>query len=118
MSKPLATKVSIPLSKNILIRPKESIYCEPPLFSSTTLPHFGMEFTRASHIASGILFLSSMTTPWSWWMLETLRSSTFCLRMPYRYPIGFGSGDMLGQHVYLQFLQQGSGHILAVRMRL
>ncbi len=34
-----------------------------------------------------------------WWMLETLRSSTFLLRMPHRCSIGFRSGDMLGQSI-------------------
>ncbi len=32
-------------------------------------------------------------------MLETLRSSTFRLRMPHRCSIGFRSGDMLGQSI-------------------
>ncbi len=32
-------------------------------------------------------------------MLETLRSSTFSLRMPHRCLIGFRSGDMLGQSI-------------------
>ncbi len=36
---------------------------------------------------TGVLFRSS----WSWWMLETLRSSTFHLRMPHRCSIGFRS---------------------------
>ena len=52
----------------------------PPLFSSTALTLLGMEFTRASQVATGVLFHSSMTTSQSWWMFETLRSSTFCLR--------------------------------------
>ncbi len=58
-----------------------------------------MEFTRASQVATGVLFHSSMTTSRSWWMLENLRSSTFRLRMPYRSSIGFRSGDMLGQSI-------------------
>ncbi len=33
------------------------------------------------------------------YMLETLRSSTFHLRMPHRCSIGFRSGDMLGQSI-------------------
>ncbi len=69
----------------------------PPLFSSTGLTLLGMEFTRASQVATGVLFHSSMMTSRSWWMLETLRSSTFRLRMPHRCSIGFRSGDMLGQ---------------------
>ncbi len=32
-------------------------------------------------------------------MLETLRSSTYCLRMPHRCSIWFRSGDMLGQSI-------------------
>ncbi|CAI9622101.1 unnamed protein product [Staurois parvus] len=32
-------------------------------------------------------------------MLDSLRSSTFHLRMPYRCSIGFRSGDMLGQSI-------------------
>ncbi len=67
----------------------------PPLFSSTALTLLGMEFTRASQVATGVLFHSFMTTSRSWWMLETLRSSTFRLRMPHRCSIGFRSGDML-----------------------
>ncbi len=40
-----------------------------------------------------------MTTSLSWWMSETLRSSTFHLRMPHIFSIGFRSGDMLGQSI-------------------
>ncbi len=58
-----------------------------------------MEFTRASQVATGVLFHSSMMTSRSWWMLETMRSSTFHLRMPHRCSIGFRSGDMLGQSI-------------------
>ncbi len=59
----------------------------PPLFSSTTLTFLGIEFTRASQVATGVLFHSSMMTSQSWWMLETLCSSTFRLRMPHRLPL-------------------------------
>ncbi len=82
--------------------PKCQYFVCPPLFSSTALILLGMEFTRASQVATGVLFHSSMTTSQSWWMLETLRSSTFHLRMPYRCSIGFRSGYMLGQ--YMLFL--------------
>ncbi len=58
-----------------------------PLFSSTALTLLGMEFIRASHAATGVLFHSSMTTSRSWWILETLRSSTFRLRMPHSLPL-------------------------------
>ncbi len=58
-----------------------------PLFSSTALTLLGMEFTRASQVSTGVLSHSSMTTSPSWWMLETLRSSTFRLRKPHRLPL-------------------------------
>ncbi len=64
-----------------------NIFVWPPLFSSTALTLLGMEFTRASQVATGVLFHSSMMTSQSWWMLETLRSSTFCLRMPHILPL-------------------------------
>ncbi len=79
--------------------PKCSYFVWPPLFSSTALSLLGMEFTRASQVTTGVLFHSSMTTSRSWWMLETLRSSTFCLRMPHRCSKGIRSGDMLGQSI-------------------
>ncbi len=98
MSKPLATKVSTPLSENVQIGPKLSIFCVATIISSTALTLLlGMEFTRASQVATGVLFHSSMTTSRSWWMLETLCYSTFSLRMPHRCSIRFRSGDMLGQ---------------------
>ncbi len=81
MSKPLATKVW------------------PPLFSSTFLTLLGMEFTRASQVATGVLFHSCMTTSRSWWMLENLHSFTFRLRMSHRCSIGFRSGVMVGQSI-------------------
>ncbi len=76
--------------------PKCQYFVWPPLFSSTAWTLLGMEFTRASQVASGVLFHSSMMASRSWWMLEILRSSTFRLRMPHRYSIGFKSGDRLG----------------------
>ncbi len=42
---------------------------------------------HSSQVATGVLFHSSMTTSRSWWLLETLRSSTFCLRMLHRLPL-------------------------------
>ncbi|CAI9566031.1 unnamed protein product [Staurois parvus] len=57
--------------------PKCQYFVWPPLFSSTALTLLGMEFTRASQVATGVLFHSSMTTSRRWWMLETLHSSTF-----------------------------------------
>ncbi len=79
--------------------PKCQYFDWPPLFSSTALTLLGMTFTRASQVATGVLFHSSTTTSQSWWMLETLLSSTFRLRMPHRCSIGFRSGDMLGQSI-------------------
>ncbi len=79
--------------------PKCQYFVWPPLFPSTALTLLGMEFTRASQVATGVLFYSSVMTSWSWWMLETLRSSTFRLRMPHRCSIGFRSGDILGQSI-------------------
>ena len=58
-----------------------------------------MEFTRASQVATGMLFHSSMTTSRSWQMFETLHTSTFRFRIPQRCSIGFKSGDMLGQSI-------------------
>ncbi len=90
---PLPTKVSTPLSENVQIGPKVSIcYMATIIFQH-------MEFTRASQVATGVLFHFSMTTSQSWWLLETLRSSTFHLRMPHRCSIGFRCGDMLGQSI-------------------
>ncbi len=79
--------------------PKCQYFVWPPLFSSTALTLLSMEFTRASQVATAVLFHSSMTTSLSWWMLETLHSSTFHLRMPHRCLIGFRSGDMLRQSI-------------------
>ncbi len=67
--------------------PKCQYFVRSPLFSSAALTLLGMEFTRASQVATRVLFHSSMTTSRSWWMLETLHSSTFCLRMPHRLPL-------------------------------
>ncbi len=79
--------------------PKCQYFVWPPLFSSSALTFLGLEFTRASQVTTAVLFHSSMTTSRSWWMLETLRSSTLRLRMPHRCSIRFRSGDMLGQSI-------------------
>ncbi|XP_026988466.2 polyubiquitin-like [Tachysurus fulvidraco] len=68
-------------------------------YNISALTLLGMEFTRASQVATGVLFHSSMMTSRSWWMLETLHSSTFRLRKPHRCSIGFWSGDMFGQSI-------------------
>ncbi len=54
MSKPLGTKVSTPLSENVQIGPKVSIFCVATIIFSTALTLLGMEFTRASQVASGV----------------------------------------------------------------
>ena len=71
----------------------------PPSLSKTAFTLPGMEFTRASHEATGMLFYSSMMTLRSWWIFETLCTSIFCLRIPQRCSIGFKSGDMLCQFI-------------------
>ncbi len=71
--------------------PKCQYFLWPPLFSSTALTLLGMELTTASQVATGVFFHSSMMTSRSWWILETLRSSTFHLRMPHRLPLPSGS---------------------------
>ena len=71
----------------------------PPSLSRTAFMLLGMEFTRASQVATGMPFHSSMTTSRSWRIFETLHTSTFRLRIPQRCSIGFKSGDMLGQSI-------------------
>ncbi len=83
MSKPLATKVSTPLSESVQIGPKVSIFCVATIIFQHCLNPLG----HGVH--------QSFT---GWRMLETLRSSTFRLRMPHS-SIGFWSGDMLGQFI-------------------
>ncbi len=79
--------------------PKCQFFVWPPLFYNTALTFLGMEFTRASQVATGFLFFSSMMTSWSWCVLETLRSSIFHLRMPHKYSMGFRSGDKFRQSI-------------------
>ncbi len=86
MSKPLATKVSTPLSENVQIRPKVSIFCVATIIFQHCLNPLGHGVHQS-------------ITDCHWRMLETLRSSTFRLRMPHRCSIGFRSGDMLGQSI-------------------
>ncbi len=93
MSKPLATKVSTPLSENVQIRPKVSIF----IFQHCLNPlgHWVHQSFTCCHWSPLPLLHDDI----SWWILETVRSSTFCLRMPHRCSIGFRSGDMLGQSI-------------------
>ena len=99
MSKPLATKVSTPQVIMSKLGTKCQYFVWSPLFSSTALTLLGTEFTRALQVATGVLFHSSMMTSQSWWMLVTLRTSTFRFRMPHKCSIGFRSGDVLGQSI-------------------
>ncbi len=100
MSKPLAKKSEYtPKWKCPNWAPKCQYFVWPTLFSITALTFLSMEFTRASQVATGVLFDSSLTTSRTWWMFETLHSSTFYLRMPHRCSIRFRSGDMLGQSI-------------------
>ena len=75
-----------------------SIFCVAIIISGTAFTLLGMEFTRASQIATGMLF-HSMTTSRIWRVFETLNTSNFRLRIPQRYSIGFMSGDTLGQSI-------------------
>ena len=73
----------------------------PSSLSRTAFTLLDMEFTRASQVATGMLFHSSMTTSRSWQIFETLHSSNLHLRIPQRCSIGFKSGHMLGQSISL-----------------
>ncbi len=72
---PLATKVSTSLSENVQIGPKVSIFCVATIIFQHCLNPLGHQFTRASQVATGVLFHSSMKTSQSWWMLETCAPS-------------------------------------------
>ena len=52
------------------------------LLSKTAFTLLGMEFTRASQVATEMLFHSSMMTLRRWRIFETFRTSTFHLRIP------------------------------------
>ena len=71
----------------------------PPSLSRTAFTLLVMEFTRASQVATGMLFHSSMTTSRSWRIFDILCTSTFRFRIPQRCSIEFKSGDMLGQSI-------------------
>ncbi len=72
-----------------------SIYCY------TNSCHYRQRFLRFHNftiISSANIYLFKINRE-NWWILETLRSSTFCLRIPHRCLMGFRSGDMLGQSI-------------------
>ncbi len=99
MSKPLATKVSTPLSENVQIGPKVSIFCVATIIFQHCLNPLGhgvlQSFTGCHWSPLPLLHDDIMELV----DVETLRSSTFRLRMPHRCSIGFRSGDMLGQSI-------------------
>ncbi len=67
MSKPLATKMSTPLSENVQTGAKVSIFC----VATITFQHCLNPLGHGVHQTfTGVLFHSSMMTSWSWWMLE------------------------------------------------
>ena len=99
---PLGKVVNInihPLGKVVNINCQYFVWS--PSLSRTSFTLLGMEFTRALQVSTGMLFHSSMTMSRSWRIFETLRTSTFRLRIPQRCSIGFKSGDMLGQSITL-----------------
>ena len=100
--KPCQQKWVHPLGKVVNIN-IHHVNCQyfvwPPSLSWTAFTLLAIEFTRASQVATGMLFHSSMTTSRSWRIFETLRTSTFRLRIPQRCSIGFKSGDMLDQSI-------------------
>ncbi len=87
MSKPLATKVSTPLSENVQIGTKESIFCVATVIFQHCLNPLGhgvhQSFTGC-HCSPLPLLHDDIT---ELMILETMRSSTFHLRMPYRLPL-------------------------------
>ncbi len=74
----------------------------PPLFSITASTLLGMEFTRASQVATGVHFHSSMTTSRSWWMLWRFSTAWY--------------GTVRHGSVRYGTAQFGSGYILANRL--
>ena len=74
-------------------------FCGHHHYLELPLLFWAWSFTTPSQVATGMLFHSSMTTWLSWRIFETLRTSTFRLRIPQRCSIGFKSGDMLGQSI-------------------
>ena len=71
----------------------------PPSLARTAFTPLGIEFTRASQVVTGMIFLPNMTTSQTWRIFETLSTSTFRLRIRQICSIGFKSGDTLGQSI-------------------
>ena len=85
-----------------------------PSLSRTAFTLLGIEFTRASQVATGMLYHSSMMMSRSWQIFETLHISIFRLRIPQRCSIGFKSGVivMLEHYPATQFLEGGDHALL------
>ncbi len=81
MSKPLATKVSTPLSENVQIGLKASIFCLATVIFQHCLNPLGHGVHQSF-------------TGCHWSLLPLLHDD---IRMPHRCSIGFRSGDTLGQ---------------------
>ncbi len=99
MSKPLATKVSTPLSENVQIGPKVSIFCVATIIFQHCLNPLGhgvhQSFTGC-HWSPLPLLHDDITE------LVDVRDLALLhlpLRMPHRCSIWFRSGDMLGQSI-------------------
>ncbi len=86
MSKPLATKVSTPLSENVQIGPKVSIFCVATIIFQHCLNPLGHGVHQSF-------------TGCDWRPLPLLHDDSSMMRMPHRCSIGFRSGGMLGQSI-------------------
>ncbi len=99
MSKLLATKVSTPLSENVQIGPKVSIFWLATIIFQHCLNPLGHDIHQSftgCHWCPLPLLHDDITELVD---VRALLSSTFRLRMPHRCSIGFRSGDMLGQSI-------------------
>ncbi len=87
MSKLLATKVSTPLSENVQIGTKESIFCVATVIFQHCLNPLGhgVHQSFTGYHCSPLPLLHDNITELV--ILETMRSSTFHLRMPHRLPL-------------------------------
>ncbi len=99
MSKPLATKVSTPLSENVQIGPKVSIFCVATIIFQHCLNPLGhglhQSFTDC-HWSPLPLLHDDITE------LVDVRDLTLLHLLfedAHRFSIGFRSGDMLGQSI-------------------
>lgn len=87
-------KLAIQVHPTVTLSTLCSYFVWPPSFLRTVLTLLGTDYIRVAQVATGILFYSMMTLHY-FWMLETLCSSTYYLRMPRRRFNRFRSGDIL-----------------------